>query len=209
MMEALLSLKIPANWMSLISKKYPISISVLDRKPYAKHGVCDLVEIRGAQKDLERVIEEIGAAPGVHSADIALSGKNRAVGTVSTKCFACRALTGSECFLTKAGSRKDGSIEWRLVFNRNGDLNKLIERLKTFGVDVDIIKITRKEDKKDLTDRQEELVALAFEKGYFEYPRKITLSRLASNLGLSKSTLAEILRRGQEKIITDYMKKKF
>lgn len=47
-----------------------------------------------------------------------------------------------------------------------------------------------------LTDRQREVIAVADELGYFDVPRKATLSDVASEVGIEKSTAGEHIRRG-------------
>jgi predicted DNA binding protein len=44
-----------------------------------------------------------------------------------------------------------------------------------------------------LTPRQREVLALAIERGYYDYPRRITLSHLAKEAGVAKSTLSQTL----------------
>jgi len=61
------------------------------------------------------------------------------------------------------------------------------------------------EDSDLLTTRQEQLLTIAFERGYFDFPKKIGLEELASLVGIRASTLAEILRRGQRKILGEYL----
>ncbi len=53
-----------------------------------------------------------------------------------------------------------------------------------------------------LTPRQAEILEMALENGYFEIPRRISLTELAIKLGIAKSTLSGILRRiSQKKMI--------
>lgn len=52
MMEAILSLKIPKIWMTEISQKYPAIVKILERKPFGKYGVQDLVEISATDEYL-------------------------------------------------------------------------------------------------------------------------------------------------------------
>lgn len=47
----------------------------------------------------------------------------------------------------------------------------------------------------DLTDRQLEVLTLAVDRGYFSVPREVTLTDLASDLDLQKSTVGEHLQR--------------
>ncbi|WP_227380857.1 bacterio-opsin activator domain-containing protein [Haladaptatus halobius] len=53
----------------------------------------------------------------------------------------------------------------------------------------------------DLTDDQQEALALATEHGYYDVPREIDQSELAEELGVSHQALSERLRRGTKGIL--------
>ncbi len=57
-----------------------------------------------------------------------------------------------------------------------------------------------------LTPREQEVLYYAYSRGYYDQPRSISLDKLSKELGLSKSTLNEILRSAESKIITAYMR---
>lgn len=57
-----------------------------------------------------------------------------------------------------------------------------------------------------LTAREREILYYAYTKGYYSQPRSVTLRQLAVELGLSKSTLNEILRSAERKIVIAYMR---
>lgn len=52
-----------------------------------------------------------------------------------------------------------------------------------------------------LTDAQEELLVLAFERGYFNSPRDVTMAELGDELGISQQAVASRLRRGIRNIL--------
>jgi hypothetical protein len=52
-----------------------------------------------------------------------------------------------------------------------------------------------------LTDRQQEALRTAYEMGYFEIPRTASLEAVASELGITASSLSERLRRAQTHVI--------
>jgi len=60
--------------------------------------------------------------------------------------------------------------------------------------------------RKELTGRQEEIIRIALDKGYFDCPKKTSIRELSRMFGISKSTLSEVLRLGQKKIIKSYFK---
>lgn len=52
-----------------------------------------------------------------------------------------------------------------------------------------------------LTDAQEEVLVLAFERGYFNSPRDVTMAELGNELGISQQAVASRLRRGIRRIL--------
>ncbi len=56
-----------------------------------------------------------------------------------------------------------------------------------------------------LTRRQREIFGYAMSNGYYEVPRRVSLTELAETLGLAKSTLSESLATIERKILKDVM----
>ena len=52
-----------------------------------------------------------------------------------------------------------------------------------------------------ITDEQQEALHLAYERGYFETPREITMTELGEELGISQQAVASRLRRGTRRIL--------
>jgi predicted DNA binding protein len=52
-----------------------------------------------------------------------------------------------------------------------------------------------------LTEKQEEALVTAWDMGYFETPREVTLSEIARELGISEQALSNRLRRGYDSLI--------
>ncbi len=57
-----------------------------------------------------------------------------------------------------------------------------------------------------LTQKQELAIIYAYLMGYYQFPRKVSLKELAAKLGLSVSTLAELLRKAEAKVIEAYIR---
>jgi len=53
----------------------------------------------------------------------------------------------------------------------------------------------------DLTLKEEEVLMLAIENGYYEYPRRINGTELARKIKVSKSTVIEQLRKAENKVM--------
>ncbi len=103
----------------------------------------------------------------------------------------------------------DGDEYWPLFLadpNRE-DLHASLESLRTEeDADISIQKITRSqsaaESKVDLLSaRQREILELACSRGYYGWPRTVSLEELATELDVSKPTLLEHLRKAEAKIL--------
>lgn len=57
----------------------------------------------------------------------------------------------------------------------------------------------------DLTPEQRDALVLALESGYFDTPRKTTMSDLAAELGISQQSFSDRLRRGNEKVLRNVL----
>jgi len=208
MMEAVISLRIPKNWMSEIPEKHPVSIKVIERVPYSDRGVKDLVEISGPQDIMEEVLSDIRKNPLVSHLDTTVTEKGKIIGAVTTsRCDICRILTDSDVFLISAETKSGGKVEWTLVLSEKEVLKGILDHLKSKSVEAELVKLTKIDDKESLTERQDKITHVAFERGYFDYPKRISLRELARMFEVSPSTLSEILRKGQRKIVLDYFKK--
>jgi len=209
MLEAVISLKIPDNWMTEIAAKYPAAIKVLDRLPFAKTGVRDLVEISAPGEILDEILQDIRKDPLVLEATVTAMERNKVIGAVATKrCDVCRTMVESNCFLISAQSKRGGAIEWTLVTTDRAAIQELFAKLQRLRCEVRLVRISEINDREALTDRQLEITMIALERGYFDYPKRISLRELARMFSISTSTLSEILRKGQRKIVLEYFRER-
>lgn len=107
-------------------------------------------------------------------------------------------------------------IEWPVVI-QNGEatvtmtgsrdkLSAFAEQLDSSGVSFSIAYIREGEFGEELlSDRQLALVLTALDHGYYDTPRACTLTELAAELGIAKSTCSELLHRAEELIIKEFM----
>ena len=208
MMEAIISLREPENWMSEVSANYPVNIRVIDRMPYSEKGVKDLVEISADAEVMEEVLAAIQKNSLVAEVETTVTERGKVISAVTTtRCEICRILTDSGAFLMSAQSKDDGKVEWTVILSDKKILKDIFDHLKSKSVESELIKLTKIDDKESLTERQDKITQVAFERGYFDYPKRISLRELARMFDVSPSTLSEILRKGQRKIVMDYFKK--
>jgi predicted DNA binding protein len=209
MMEAELLVRIPKMWVTEIPNRHEVSIKILNRRRSGKMGVRDLVEITGPQEDLEAILLEFKNEPWVKSYDLDFIESGKLIGEVLTyKCLACAMLAESKCHLMSANGTSDGRVLWHIMTSDRDDVKKLVTKLNNAMFNAELLRLTPIAEHDALTRRQEEIIIMAFEKGYFETPRKVKLKDLAETTGVSQATLSEILRKGQKKIVVDYLRGK-
>ncbi len=99
-----------------------------------------------------------------------------------------------------------GEIWWILLCSQES-LKKIMEGFDAMGLSCKLAYKYSLERgvRESLTPREYEILRAAFEMGFFDDPRRITLTDLAATFGVSKSTASEILRRAVKKVVRDYL----
>lgn len=88
------------------------------------------------------------------------------------------------------------------VVGTHAAISSLGEQLRAGGVGFEVAYIQPNHDgSRILTDRQEEVLFTAIERGYYESPRESTLTEVAEELGIAKSTCSATLQRAEGAII--------
>jgi len=104
--------------------------------------------------------------------------------------------------------KTDGTEIWEMACWDKKPLMEILERLPD-EFQIKLKSIT--EEKLDeiflpsispnLSEKQKEIINLAVKKGYYDFPRKINLDGLASELGLAKATVQQHLRIAEKKVV--------
>lgn len=205
MLEAVLAIETPVEWKQELTAKYHAKINVLDCLPYSDDGNKDLVEIEVDPQYAEMILDDVKKNPEVDLVDLTIVDRGRIKGAVATnECVACCSMVGSEAFLVDSNMNKDGKIVWRLLAIDKEAIRVIIADLENHRYHVELMKLTSVDVDELMTSRQEDILQIAFERGYFDYPKKISLRDLAAMFDISISTLSEMLRKGQRKIMEEY-----
>ncbi|MFQ5762199.1 MAG: helix-turn-helix domain-containing protein [Candidatus Bathyarchaeia archaeon] len=207
MIEATLSLEPPHSWVKSLMAKYPASIRIIDCKAVpGGGGVQELFEVTAPANLSRGIVSHLRRDSYVYDVEVISSKSGRIHGSLRTrKCTACRSFADSACFLSSAMSQPDGSIEW-VVLGKEDSLKQLFKKLEADSVKFKVTKLSKLESREALTARQESILQIALEKGYFSFPRKTSLRQLSSLLDMSAASLSEVLRRGERSILEGYFK---
>ncbi len=120
------------------------------------------------------------------------------------ECHLARTILDSGAIVVSAEVTQD-EITWVLACTKD-EFKRLLELLENEGFGYEIIWKTKFSEKCfELSYLEEEMLKLALKNGYFDSPKGIKLEELAKLLGLSKSTVSELLRRVVKKIAERYI----
>jgi predicted DNA binding protein len=117
-------------------------------------------------------------------------------------CSICRILRNENVYMIKARASKPAIVNY--IFTCDEYTLKRIRDIfeeNKFEYSIEILN----ENNTVLTPRQEYILSLAFDLGYFDYPHRITLEELAEILDMSPSALSETLRRAIKRLIINYL----
>ncbi|MDW5562240.1 MAG: helix-turn-helix domain-containing protein [Methanomassiliicoccus sp.] len=209
MMEAEFSIRGMRFWIVDLAADRSCSVTVTECIPWRKKGGQALFEIYGMEGDVEEAIDEVRARPEIISVEVVESSEGRVVGSVAMRdLWVIWNIVDCGCFLESAWSNGDGKASFKVLSGSEGSLPNLIKAISSRGVDIEITRIARTVDRPVVTRKQEKVLRLALERGYFDYPKRITLEELAIMSGMSTSTVAETIKRGERNILKNFFEKR-
>ncbi len=94
--------------------------------------------------------------------------------------------------------------QWDVLVRDSEQLNSLLAGLKARGVGASIKGLSGVKREEWLTSRQSEVLVKAISMGYFEFPRRVTLTQLSEQIGVKPSTLSQLLRAAEQKVMAKY-----
>jgi predicted DNA binding protein len=192
------------KWIDAITSRYRAKFRLLHSKPSrGKDEVLQLFEITVDQNLKDKILKHLKKSRDVSELEVTDSSHGRLFGLIRSKGVIMRCIAESDCFLLSASGEYGVPIEWRVLGTKRS-LRKLMTKLKRRKTPYEIADISVVRRKKVLTTRQEWLLRSAFERGYFDYPKKVRIRMLASLLGVTAPTLHESLRKTQRRLIEEH-----
>jgi predicted DNA binding protein len=205
-LEVALNVKLLGSWESAVYEKHDALIIIHNVTPYGKsygaEGLFELLSGNGQQ-----VLQSILAHPDVIRVITISAEDNKIVGSVIARPWmACTTIMRSDCFVEEATMSPQGT-EWTILTPNEGTLSDLFKDLEKIGCEVRLVSKHEIVSASLLTLRQETVLKRAFELGYYDYPSRINAKELAIILKITPSTLSEILRRSEHKLVNFYIRK--
>jgi hypothetical protein len=195
------------EWTSCVTG-HKANVRIVNCRPWGRDGMMQLVMINTGES-VRQVLRTIKAHPNVMKTDMSLINDHRASGILVTKTSPmCRILTETSgfctgCFFTQSHGETG---KWKILVAGKVSLDRFARRLRKAGINCTIRDVEKPEKNDLLTFEQEKVMKYAESRGYYSLPRTVGVRELSGNLGMAASTLDEMLRRGERKIIESYMK---
>jgi predicted DNA binding protein len=205
-MVVITDIRIPASQFALgrLFDSFPDIEVEIERLVPLRNGVIPLFWVDGADaEDVEAIIRAdsmtddvslLSNVGGRHLFEVEWSPEIDAV---------IRPLVESGADVLRAQGSVD-SWEFRLQFVDQVQLTDFRERCEANDIDIDLVALynpTLPDARGKLTDKQHDIIATAYEEGYWEIPRGITLSELAETTGVSSNAASQRLRRGLNTLV--------
>jgi hypothetical protein len=205
MPQAKLRLTIPEEvWIGRLTREYPeTTFRILAALSDEEAGV-GLAELTGP--DPAGLLREMDAVEDVTSVEVLKHTEGEVlVQFETTMPLLLLPARDSGVPLEMPFDIQDGTAVWE-VTAPSDRLSELGSQLEAFGISFSVDYVQQRlSDDQVLTERQERLVTTAIEKGYYDTPRESSLTELADEVDIAKSTASETLHRAEEKIIKRFV----
>ncbi|MGC8849944.1 MAG: helix-turn-helix domain-containing protein [Candidatus Bathyarchaeia archaeon] len=176
---------------------------VTDIRGVSDNRIRHLVEL--PPEDIKKISEENSVDARVKS-DV----KDKpSIWLESGGCDVCSTILLNGAFLVSGRTLQNHRITYNFIAPNFRVYRNIVSTLEAKGFKVEILRLGKFESKKEyLTEKQEKILWLALKVGFFDYPRRVDTLELSSRLGISPSTLSEIVRRGLRRLLEHHFKTK-
>lgn len=194
----------PGNWVQEISQSFPdATLRLLSGFPHEDRAL-ELGEVIGDAST--SVASAIRDHPEISAYERLETDERRVLAKYETNDTALYDFVGTATV----------TIEFPVTVHRGwfgfsltgteADLDRLRETLEASPLSYELESLHRSAPSNDvLTTRQRDVLETAVRRGYFKVPRECTLADLAADLAVDKSTVSTVLRRGEQRILTQFL----
>jgi predicted DNA binding protein len=195
----------PSTWLHSITVAHPdLRVEVLDRLLLT--GQLMLTEARLHGPRFSEVVRELERSPAVEQVEVLEGDTSSALVRVTHRAPHFMTLFRELRVLRRFPFWVENGIATWVVVASGSKLRQLLRGLSR-GVpqlQVEAIQPTKPDSKHPLLTRREgELFRRAMSEGYFDVPRKVSLTELARRVNLAKSTLSRTLAVVERKLLSE------
>lgn len=200
------------HWLSRLSRRHGLQLRLVACRPGSgpRRDLLQLVELSGSRTALAEARTWLRAEPHIRRLVPTHIRDNRfafwAASRLPGEC-AWAADSGAVCRTCRflgTGASDDRPPHWTIVRPTGRPASRslaVLRRDPRTGIGP-VVSVRRWEPDGALTGRQEAALDVALRLGYFEVPRRAGLSKVAGQLRISRSAAAQLLRRGEARLLS-------
>ena len=202
------SFPIPSNkWISNFSKTFTdLQFEMLSMLLLSKNTGSGLFQIKGKKSNLAKFWEESSQFYAVEKYTLIFQDQHSIlVNILFDNPWVIQTLMEAQQFIIQYPILiRRGTVSIDLIAPRN-KIDLIFTNPDWKAVDISVKKIKQYCPDSLLSPRQSDILNLALDNGYFDIPRKKSLSELAEDLHISPTALSENLRRINKKLANNYL----
>lgn len=191
--------------LATLSTAYPDDEFTLLTSGSTADGHVTLLEAPGLDPDIVR--EHLEADPDVDFVDVIHTGERRTVVQFLYQPEPAPGRASRESATPPPFPMRirDGWVRTEATTTHD-QLARYTDELDAAGVAYELVSITQSTDPGELlTDRQHQFVTAAIGRGYYDSPRRCSLTELADDFGVNKATASGVLHRAEGVILKEFM----
>lgn len=184
-----------------------------------------IIEMSGGEEQIRSFLDDFRAADSVEAAEpLSPLGQSRVYVAIAYDAYKwdsiSERLTDMGIHYQNGTTITGGWERWTLYLDESDDLSEIVESLEDAGNRTELLRsvelsdieptrqlnVTRLVD--DLTARQQEILELAIDRGYYRPKRDVTIEDIGDEVGIATTTAWEHLQRAEAKVmneIADYL----
>jgi hypothetical protein len=195
----------PDTWVTTVSESYPDAVFRVLRALPGRETASGLVEL--TSEDPVAILTALDGHAEVTAVDLLWKREETALLQIESSTVEPMAPAKAAGVPVRTPFRiQDGRAVWEVTASSER-LRDFADRLEAADVRfaVSYVREEAAGDDQALTDRQREVLDAAAEMGYYETPRRATLTDVAASLDVSKSTASDVLHRAEGNLV-DWVK---
>jgi predicted DNA binding protein len=192
------------DWLATLSTELPdAEFQILASHP-TDGGLLVLVEV--TTPDGDTLVRRFDDAPEVRSHEVIHSAEGMVLIQFVVPVPSPHAAVRGSGNLPRYPVRMQDGWSYTELTASQEQLAEFTDELAAADIPYQIQSLIQSHDSIELlTERQQQLITEAVERGYYENPRDCTLTELAASFEINKSAASGILRRAEGQIITGFV----
>ena len=195
-------------WISSLTSRVPgcfVRVIQLEKQRGGRdESARVLFEVITPKREQERVRKALEESRLLEEMHLVPVKRDKVYGSARALCVRyCPLANIGYAFLRSVSSSKNGEIYWRFV-GSNYECRRIMQELADFGIFYRVAELSTVKENGGMTGRQELVLRVAYELGYFDYPKRVNIRELAAIFNVTPATLTEEIRKGLKKALTHY-----